>query len=192
MRKTRVALIPLALLAIAVVAIAAGCGSDDDTGAAPDTTTESGSGSGSGSGYYGYGAPPATTAGGGGAAPSGPATVATASGELGEHLVGPNGHTLYLFEKDTGSTSTCSSACARDWPPLLTEGAPMASGGVQAGMLGTTTRDDGTTQVTYGGHPMYSFAEDEAPGDTLGQDVDAFGAEWYVVAPTGEAIEGEG
>ena len=58
-------------------------------------------------------------------------------------------------------------------------------------MLGTTTRDDGTTQVTYGGHPVYYFAEDTAPGQTTGQEVDAFGAEWYVVAPTGKAIEGD-
>ena len=187
MRKTRVAVIPLALIAIAVVAIAAGCGSNDNSAAAPATTTESGSGGGSGA----YGAPPATTAGGGSTAPSGPATVATASGELGEHLVGPDQHTLYLFEKDTGTTSTCSGACAAAWPPLLTKGAPMASGGAQAGMLGTTTRDDGTTQVTYGGHPVYYFAEDTAPGQTTGQEVDAFGAEWYVVAPTGKAIEGD-
>jgi predicted lipoprotein with Yx(FWY)xxD motif len=118
--------------------------------------------------------------------------VSTAGGELGEHLVGPNQHTIYLFEKDTGTTSTCTGACASAWPPLLTTGAPMASGGAQAGLLGTTTRDDGTTQVTYGGHPMYYYSGDTAPGDTAGQEVDAYGAEWYVVAPSGEAVEGHG
>jgi predicted lipoprotein with Yx(FWY)xxD motif len=177
MRKARVALIPLALIAMAAVAIAAGCGSDDDSSAA--------SGSGSGA----YGAPPATMAGGATSAPSGPATVATTSGELGEFLVGPDQHTLYLFEKDTGTSSTCTGACAAEWPPLLTDGGPKASGGAQAGMLGTTTRDDGTAQVTYGGHPVYYYAGDTAPGDTAGQGIDAFGAEWYVVAPTGTAIE---
>lgn len=179
MRKTRLALVPLAVIAIAVVGIAAGCGSDDN-----------GSASGGGSGAYG--APPASTMAGTATAPAGAAMVSTAGGELGEHLVGPNQHTIYLFEKDTGTTSTCTGACASAWPPLLTTGAPMASGGAQAGLLGTTTRDDGTTQVTYGGHPMYYYSGDTAPGDTAGQEVDAFGAEWYVVAPTGKAVEGEG
>ena len=178
MRKTRLALVPLAVIAIAVVGIAAGCGSDDN-----------GSASGDGSGAYG--APPASTMAGTATAPAGAAMVSTAGGELGEHLVGPNQHTIYLFEKDTGTTSTCTGACASAWPPLLTTGAPMASGGAQAAMLGTTKRDDGTTQVTYGGHPMYYYSGDTAPGDTAGQEVDAFGAEWYVVAPTGKAIEGD-
>jgi predicted lipoprotein with Yx(FWY)xxD motif len=179
MRKTRLALVPLAVIAIAVVGIAAGCGSDDD-----------GSASGGGSGAYG--APPASTMVGTATAPAGAAMVSTAGGELGEHLVGPNGHTLYLFEKDTGSTSTCSGACARDWPPLLTTGPPTAGGGAQAGMLGTTTRDDGSTEVTYAGHPLYYYAGDTAPGQTAGQELDAYGAEWYVLAPSGEAVEGHG
>jgi len=180
MLRTRVALVLVALAAIAAVGIAAGCGSNND---------ESGAGSASGSGY---GAPPPSTSAGTTTAPAGAATVSTAGGDLGEHLVGPNGHTLYLFEKDTGSSSTCNGACAEAWPPLLTTGQPMADGAAKADMLGTTKRDDGTTEVTYNGHPLYYFAEDTAPGQTTGQDVDAFGAEWYVVSPGGDAIEGEG
>ena len=180
MLKARVALIPLALIAIA---IAAGCGSNNDQAAAPATTAGAGSGS-------GYGAPPPTTAMGTGAG-AGAAAVSTASGELGEHLVGPNGHTLYLFEKDTGSTSTCTGACAAAWPPLITTGAPTAGGAADAGLLGTTKRPDGTMEVTYNGHPLYYFSGDAAPGDTAGQEVDAFGAEWYAVAPSGEAVEGD-
>jgi predicted lipoprotein with Yx(FWY)xxD motif len=178
MFRTRAALVLLALLAVALVGIAAGCGSSDD---------QSASGSGSG-----YGAPPSSTSGGTATAPAGAAMVSTAGGELGEHLVGPNGHTLYLFEKDTGSTSTCSGACARDWPPLLTTGPATAGGGAQAGMLGTTKRDDGTTEVTYAGHPLYYYVGDTAPGQTAGQELDAYGAEWYVLAPSGEAVEGHG
>jgi predicted lipoprotein with Yx(FWY)xxD motif len=181
MLRTRVALVPLALIAIAVVAIAAGCGSDDDEGAAPATAAASGSG---------YGAPPPTSSAGASTAPAGgAATVSTAGGELGDHLVGPNGHTLYLFEKDTGSTSTCTGACAQAWPPLLTTGPPIASGAARADLLGTTERDDGTTEVTYGGHPLYYYVDDTAPGQAAGQDVEAFGAEWYAVAPTGDAVE---
>ena len=182
MLRARVALVPLALIAIA---IAAGCGSNNDQAAAPETAAGAGAGS-------GYGAPPPTTAmgtGAGGAA--GAAAVSTAGGELGEHLVGPNGHTLYLFEKDTGSTSTCTGACAAAWPPLVTTGAPTAGGAADAGLLGTTKRPDGTMEVTYGGHPLYYYSGDAAPGDTAGQEVDAFGAEWYAVAPSGEAVEGD-
>ena len=180
MLKARVALIPLALIAIA---IAAGCGSNNDQAAAPATTAGAGAGS-------GYGAPPPTTAMGTGTG-AGAAAVSTASGELGEHLVGPNGHTLYLFEKDTGSTSTCTGACAAAWPPLITTGAPTAGGAADAGLLGTTKRPDGTIEVTYGGHPLYYYSGDAAPGDTAGQEVEAFGAEWYAVAPSGKAVEGE-
>ncbi len=184
MLRPRLALVPLALAAIAVVAIAAGCGSDDDQAAAPATTAASGSGAGAG-----YGAPPPSTSDGASTAPAGAAMVSTADGDLGVHLVGPDGRTLYLFEKDTGSTSTCTGACAQAWPPLLTTGSPTAGGAAQAGLLGTTERPDGTTEVTYGGHPLYYYVSDAAPGDTAGQGVDAFGAEWYVVAPSGKAVE---
>ena len=180
MLRARVALVPLALIAIA---IAAGCGSNNDQAAAPATTAGAGAGS-------GYGAPPPTTAMGAGAG-AGAAAVSTAGGELGEHLVGPNGHTLYLFEKDTGSTSTCTGACAAAWPPLITTGAPTAGGAADAGLLGTTKRPDGTMEVTYGGHPLYYFSGDAAAGDTAGQEVEAFGAEWYAVAPSGKAVEGD-
>ena len=181
MLRARFALVPLALIAIA---IAAGCGSNNDQAAAPETTAGAGAGS-------GYGAPPPTTAMGTGGGAAGAAAVSTAGGELGEHLVGPNEHTLYLFEKDTGSTSTCTGACAAAWPPLVTTGAPTAAGAADAGLLGTTKRPDGTMEVTYGGHPLYYYSGDAAPGDTAGQEVDAFGAEWYAVAPSGEAVEGD-
>ena len=105
--------------------------------------------------------------------------------------MGPDGRTLYLFEKDTGTQSTCSGACAMAWPPLLTTGAPKASGAAKSALLGTTMRDDGTVEVTYAGHPVYYFSGDAKPGDTAGQEVEAFGAEWYVLAPSGSAIEGD-
>ena len=145
MLRARVALVLLALIAIA---IAAGCGSNNDQAAAPDTAAGAGAGS-------GYGASADDGHGHGRGRRRGAAAVLTASGELGEHLVGPNGHTLYLFEKDTGSTSTCTGACAAAWPPLMTTGAPTAGGAADAGLLGTTKRPDGTMEVTYGGHPLY-------------------------------------
>lgn len=166
---------PIALLslAIAAAALAAGCGS-------------SGSGADAGAEAPPYGAAqPATTS----ASPSGaPATVATATGDLGTLLVGPGGRTLYTFEKDAGSTSACTGACADAWPPLTTSGAPEAGGAARAALLGTTARPDGGVQVTYAGHPLYLYAGDAAAGETNGQ---GFGDAWYVVAPTGKAIEGE-
>jgi len=119
---------------------------------------------------------------------SGAATVTTAnSSGLGTVLVA-GGRTVYLFERDTGPHSTCSGACATNWPPLTTTGAPHAGSGTTASMLGVTRRADGTTQVTYAGHPLYWFAGDSSSGATNGQGVDAFGAKWYVVGTSGAAV----
>jgi predicted lipoprotein with Yx(FWY)xxD motif len=117
-----------------------------------------------------------------------PTTVKTTHGKLGTFLVGPNGRTLYLFKADKTSKSTCNGACAAAWPPLLTTGKPKASGKVKASLLGTTKRSDGKLQVTYHGHPLYYFISDKKAGDTKGQDISGFGAQWYVVAPSGKQI----
>jgi predicted lipoprotein with Yx(FWY)xxD motif len=120
------------------------------------------------------------------------ATVGTAQSSLGTILVDAQGRTLYLWKADTGTSSTCTGACASAWPPLLTKGAPKTTGSAMAGKVGTTKRADGTTQVTYAGHPLYTFAEDTAAGQTTGQGSDGFGALWYVVAPAGTAITSSG
>ena len=126
--------------------------------------------------------------------PTKPATVKTrTAGDLGKIIVDGKSRTLYLFEKDKNGKSSCSGACATNWPPLLTKGKPKASGSVKASKLGTTKRSDGTSQVTYGGHPLYTFVADKnKPGSTKGEGVDAFGAEWYVVGTNGKKIEDEG
>ena len=112
------------------------------------------------------------------------------AGKLGRIVVDANGRTLYLFEKDKTTKSTCYGACAGAWPPALVKGKPTAGGGALAGKLGTTKRRDGTRQITYGGHPMYRFTPDNnKPGSTKGQKVDAFGAEWYVVGRNGNKVE---
>jgi len=132
---------------------------------------------------------------GGGAAPSSqsaPATVSVRSSNLGQILVDANGKTLYVFEADTGTQSTCSGACAQAWPPLTTTGSPKAAAGASASLLGTTTRSDGTTQVTYSGHPLYTFVSDIKPGDTTGEGSTAFGAGWDVLSPSGAKIEKSG
>jgi predicted lipoprotein with Yx(FWY)xxD motif len=119
-----------------------------------------------------------------------PATVGVASNKLGQILVDGRGFSLYLFEADKTTTSTCSGDCAANWPPLLTSGAPVAAGAATQAMLGTTARSDGTTQVTYNGHPLYFFVSDTKAGDTHGQGLTAFGAGWDVLSPAGNKIEG--
>ena len=116
------------------------------------------------------------------------ATLKTRRGDLGTFLVDGKGRTLYLFQKDKRKKSRCSGACASEWPPLLTSGKPKASGLARKSLLGTTKRKDGTKQVTYKGHPLYTFVGDKAPGDTTGQGSDGFGALWWVVGTNGNAI----
>jgi predicted lipoprotein with Yx(FWY)xxD motif len=125
---------------------------------------------------------------------AGPATtvgVASAGG-LGEILVDSQGRTLYLFEKDAGTTSACSGDCAIDWPPVTTAGRPTVGDGLSASRVGTTTRSDGRTQITYNGHPLYLFRGDLVAGDAYGQGLNSFGAAWYVVSPAGSEITASG
>ncbi len=115
---------------------------------------------------------------------AGEVTVMVSESDLGEILVDGEGMTLYLFTNDTEDSSACYDDCAATWPPL--EGEATAGEGVDEALLGTIERDDGSTQVTYGGHPLYYFAPDEASGDINGQGV---GGVWFVVDPAGEPIE---
>lgn len=108
----------------------------------------------------------------------------------GRYVTDREGHSLYLFEQDEqGGQSTCLDACANAWPPYTTQQPPEAGEGIDESKLGTIEREDGTTQVTYGGWPLYYFNGDKQPGDALGHDVEHLGAEWYLVSPQGEKVE---
>jgi predicted lipoprotein with Yx(FWY)xxD motif len=125
------------------------------------------------------------------AAPAGAAkaaTVETHGGDLGTYLTDGTGRTLYLFASDSGGKSSCSAACTKFWPPLTATGAPTGSGGATSSMLATITRTDGSTQVTYDGHPLYYYAQDTKPGDIKGQGNTGLGAKWWVVSPAGQPI----
>ena len=115
--------------------------------------------------------------------------VSTAKGSGGLYLTGASGRALYLWVADHNGTSSCAGACAQTWPPLITKGAPAGMGGVKASDLGTITRSDGSRQVTYKGHPLYYFAGDTGAGTLHGEGSNSFGAKWWLVAPTGSAIE---
>jgi predicted lipoprotein with Yx(FWY)xxD motif len=131
-------------------------------------------------------APAATSTPAAAAAATG-GTVDSASSSLGQILVAKNGMTLYMFASDKNGKSSCFGPCAQFWPPYT--GTPKAGAGLNASLLGTTMRSDGTTQVTYDGHPLYTYAGDSGPGTTNGQGVSTYGALWWVVAPNGKVVK---
>ncbi|UGS34944.1 COG4315 family predicted lipoprotein [Capillimicrobium parvum] len=167
MRRSLLALIP-AVLAIVI----AGCGGGGANHDANHTSAPAGASQGT-------------------AAPSASGTVQIRTTKLGRILVDSQGRSLYLFEKDTGTASTCYGACASLWPPLTVSGSPKASAGIVASKLATTKRKDGQTEVAYNGHPLYYYAGDRKPGDTTGEGLDQFGAAWDVVATTGNGIDND-
>jgi predicted lipoprotein with Yx(FWY)xxD motif len=152
------------------------------TRAAATTTTAADSG-----GLYGptpttAGATATTAASGGGASASG--AVAIAESSLGPILVDGKGMTLYMFKPDNQGPSTCEGQCLAAWPALV--GPTTAGTGVDASKLGVAPRSDGSQQATYGGWPLYTFIQDEKPGDVNGQDSNQV---WYVIGADGVPIE---
>jgi predicted lipoprotein with Yx(FWY)xxD motif len=131
------------------------------------------------------------------AAPTSPSSTTAAavlitskSGKLGTVLAaGPKQRTVYMFEGDKGTGSSCNGACPQVWPPVTTSGAAKSGGGAMAAHLGTIARSDGTKQVTYNGHPLYFFARDGDKSDAYGQGVNGFGASWYVLSPSGSKVD---
>jgi predicted lipoprotein with Yx(FWY)xxD motif len=144
-----------------------------------------------------YGAPAPTSPASSPAAPAGTpvannaggASIQVAASKLGKILVDSKGNTLYLWQADKGTASTCNGACASAWPPLTTTGKPLAGPGLSASKLGTTKRSDGATEVTYNGHPLYTFVGDRAPGQTVGEGNKSFGAEWDALSAAGNKVE---
>jgi predicted lipoprotein with Yx(FWY)xxD motif len=107
---------------------------------------------------------------------------------LGKTLVDANGRTLYLFRGDKPGVSTVSQAGLAVWPAFTTTGTPQAKDGPSATQISTIAGPGGTRQVTYNGHPLYYYVGDHKPGDTRGQGLNQFGALWYVLSPSGNAV----
>ena len=166
----------LAALAVASALVLAACGGG--------SSTSSSSGAGATPSYGGQPTPSNASNTSGAAA-----VLSTKTTSLGTFLVDAKGRTLYLWDADHGSKSTCSGACAQAWPPLTTTSTPKASGAVKTSLLGTTKRTDGTREITYAGHPLYLFAGDTQAGQTTGQGSNGFGAPWWVVTPAGKALQ---
>ncbi len=171
--------------AIATVALLAGCGSSGNSYSTATKTTTAAS------------APAASTGTTSAATPASTGTtnavlIATKHNKLGTVLAaGPKKLTVYMFEADKGPASTCTGACAQAWPPVTTSGAPAVAGSVNGAKIKTISRSDGTTQVTYNGHPLYFFVRDKDDEDAYGEGVKAFGADWYVLAPSGSKIDSD-
>ena len=158
----RKAVVGAALAALAVVLTACGGGDDQGSGATATTAV---------------------------AQQAAEGTVAVASTGLGEVLVDAKGRTLYVFTKDKGDQSVCSGKCAAAWPALTVTGAATPGTGVQASLLSTSKQTNGSTQVTYGGKPLYYFAGDTAAGDTKGQGLNGV---WFVVRGDGSLVQSKG
>jgi predicted lipoprotein with Yx(FWY)xxD motif len=120
-----------------------------------------------------------------------PAELTVQSSHYGPTIFDSHHRVLYQFAADHTHKSTCYGACAKAWPPMLTNGQPKAISGLDSSLLGTTTRKDGSQQVTYAGHPLYYFSEDK-PGKIMCQHVKLHGGFWYVVKPNGMANMAKG
>ena len=167
-------LFSLATLAVASALVLAACGGSSNSNS---------SGSSPSSSYGGAAASSAPSSSGGAS------VVSTKTSSMGTFLVDASGRALYLWDADHDSKSTCTADCANDWPPLTTTGTPKASGGAKSSLLGTTKRADGSLEVTYAGHPLYTFAGDTKPGQTNGEGSNGFGAPWWIVSTGGKALQ---
>jgi predicted lipoprotein with Yx(FWY)xxD motif len=164
--------------AILAAAILAGCGSSSSSNSSSGSSAP---------------APAASSSQSSGSTstPAKAVTITTKHDKFGTVLAaGSKQLTVYLFEADQTSRSNCMAACASNWPPVI--GKPKAVSRAQSSDLSTITRSDGQLQVTYQGHPLYYFVKDKDAGDAYGQGLKAFGAEWFVLAPSGHKIEDEG
>jgi predicted lipoprotein with Yx(FWY)xxD motif len=178
--KRSVQVIAIAFGVAVTALIVAGCGSKNN-----DSSSSTSSNNSAASTPQRYGSS-------GSIADGSAAKVSVGTVDVGKILVGKNGQTLYMFLKDKGGKSACSGACVGAWPPLVTQGTPQAGAGVTASKLSTTKRSNGVEQVVYAGHPLYYYAPDTKAGQTTGQGLNQFGAEWYVVGPSGSKVEKSG
>ena len=132
-------------------------------------------------------APSSAPASGPGAAGSSALTLRHTA--LGTILTTGKGFTVYAFEADKGTMSDCTEACAVAWPPVTASGDRITvTGGATMSLVAETIRPGGVHQLTYAGHPLYTFTGDTSPGNTNGQGSEAFGARWDALTAAGQEI----
>lgn len=111
-------------------------------------------------------------------------TIIASDSAFGPMLYNEKKQAIYIWQLEESSTPECYGDCAVQWPPVLTNGTPIASSGVNGKLLGTTQRTDGSTQVTYNGHPLYYYAH-ENPGEVKCHNIKTHGGLWWVIQPSG-------
>lgn len=114
--------------------------------------------------------------------------ITTGDSEFGTMLFNEAKQAIYIWEVEESSKAECYGDCAVAWPPVLTDGSPQAAGSVNAELLGTTQRTDGTTQVTYNGHPLYYYAHESA-GEVKCHNIRTHGGLWWVIQPNGNRAD---
>ena len=119
-----------------------------------------------------------------------PSLVKIHASRYGRILVDARGRTLYLFTADSPSVTRCAGACAQAWPPYTVSSSRLAQASVSAQAVGRLRRSDGSSQVTYHGHPLYYYVGDRSPGQILCQDVEEYGGHWWILSPRGTAVTG--
>ena len=190
--RRRTAVIGALLTIVATGGLLSACGGDDsdassDTTAAAAATTAApaGGASTSATDAYGYPVSSETTAASATASATAGGTLQLGDTTLGKVLVDQAGMTLYMFTKDTqGQTSTCVDKCLAAWP-AFSAASPTAGTGLDASMLSTIARPDGSPQIAYDGWPLYYYAEDTKPGDVTGQGVNSV---WFVLDASGAPV----
>lgn len=110
--------------------------------------------------------------------------ITSGDSEFGTMLFSDTKQAIYIWEVEDSTEAECYGDCAVVWPPVLTDGAPRATGDVRSDLLGTTKRTDGSTQVTYNGHPLYYYAH-EAAGEVKCHNIATHGGLWWVIHPNG-------
>ncbi|HET9721020.1 MAG TPA: hypothetical protein VFP55_13150 [Solirubrobacteraceae bacterium] len=181
----------LLILAVGAAALLAGCGSSGGAGGSGGTSTKhasSSSSGGYGGGYGGYGSSSGSSSGG--SSSSGGTTVKLAHASVGQILVDSKGYTVYQFTADHPNTDSCVkvSGCTSTWPPLTISGQATAGSGVKKSLLGTIKLPNGTHQVTYAGHPLYTYSGDSSAANTSYIGISSFGGTWLAVSATGSAV----
>lgn len=176
----------LGVIAVALAMALAGCGGSKSSSSAK--SSEGGKEGGT-AGAQSTGESATSSATSSAAAGGATAVTVKSNPTLGSILAaGPKKLTVYMFMADHGTKSSCYGACASAWPPVTVSGAPKVEGAAMKSKLGTTKRSDGTTQLTYAGHPLYYYTPDTSESDITGQGVTSFGAPWYVLSPAGTVI----
>jgi predicted lipoprotein with Yx(FWY)xxD motif len=117
---------------------------------------------------------------------AGGTTINLRKTKLGKVLVTKSGRTLYMYAPDKKNKSNCYSGCASVWPPLISKAKARAGKGVKAKLIGVAMRKNGQHQVTYKGHPLYTFTSDSKAGEVNGE---GYGGIWYVLSASGKAVK---